>query len=325
MSDQNDRINGTQNTVEVPSSQDTREDNSSIVNIEPSQNDSTAEKDGINALQNEQKGSSVFKWLAIIACSVVAILILILTGKTQKIDEIDEKLSVMTKNYDSATKESDNAKSSYNALQTLYNELKVSNDDLQRRYDRLKEEHDNLIDETKGWFELSDEDKAAWGQWSADEKAAELARAETEKINAENELKKQREEEEKKAAEEKAKIEAEEKKGYETGYTYDDLARRPDEYVGKKVKFKGEVLQVIEDSWSSEIQIRLATKKSSWGGYSDDVIYIHFKKSLISERILEDDIITIYGVAEDLTSYTTVMGAKVTLPQVKVDKIDLSK
>ena len=75
------------------------------------------------------------------------------------------------------------------------------------------------------------------------------------------------------------------------------MARNPDDYEGKKVKFKGEVLQVAEVN--SEIQIRLATKSNSWGGYSDNVIYIYFDESLIS-RILEDDIITIYGTAKGL-------------------------
>ncbi len=233
-------------------------------------------------------------------------------------NELEKKLNARTKEYNDLDE-------SLRAKTSEYDGLKAQLMELQQDYKDLEAEYDSLVNDPLGWNQLSDADKTAWIQWSEDEKAAELAKAETDKINAEKELQKLKEEEEKKAAEEKAKQEAEEKKGYETGYTYNDLARRPDEYIGKKVKFKGEVLQVIEDSWSSELQIRLATKKNSWGGYNDDVIYVHFDKALIAERILEDDIITIYGIAEDLTSYTTVMGAKVTLPMVKADKIEMSK
>ena len=41
-----------------------------------------------------------------------------------------------------------------------------------------------------------------------------------------------------------------------TVITYDNLARTPDDYQGKKVKFYGKVLQVMEGD--GEIQIRLA-------------------------------------------------------------------
>ena len=45
----------------------------------------------------------------------------------------------------------------------------------------------------------------------------------------------------------------------------------------------------------------------------------------LKERILDDDIITIFGEAENLTSYTTVLGVTVTLPMVKVDKIEFNR
>lgn len=42
--------------------------------------------------------------------------------------------------------------------------------------------------------------------------------------------------------------------------------------MGEKVKFTGEVLQVTE--LTDEVQMRLATEKSRWGEYNDDVICI---------------------------------------------------
>lgn len=187
-------------------------------------------------------------------------------------------------------------------------------------YDSLKKDYDTLLADTADWLKLSEE-----------EQAAQLAQAETERIAAEAEAEQAAEEKaaaDAKAAEEAAQKEAEEaalkaeeeKKGYNTGITFSDISRNPDDFEGKKLSFKGEVLQVTE--LTDEIQIRLATKVNSWGGYSDDVIYIYFDSSLITSRILEEDIITVYGVSRGLHSYTTVLGASVTLPLVEVDRVD---
>ncbi|MDD4774272.1 MAG: toxin regulator [Eubacteriales bacterium] len=205
-------------------------------------------------------------------------------------------------------------------LQSDYQSLLSEKSKIQSDYNTLKSKHDKLVADTYDWVQLTDA-----------QKAAQLAQAEADKIAAENAAKKAAEEKaaaqaqakaeaDKKAAEEAAIKAANEKKGYNTGITFDQLARNPDTYKGEKVKFTGEVLQVSE--FDTEVQIRLATKANSWGGYSDDVIYIYFDESLISNRILEEDIITIYGVSKGLHSYTTVLGATVTLPLISVDKID---
>lgn len=119
--------------------------------------------------------------------------------------------------------------------------------------------------------------------------------------------------------EENARIEAErleaERLKYETGITFDQLSREPDNYNGQKVKFKGYVLQVTEVG--SEYQIRMATS-----GKYDNVIYLYMDKSLTQQRILEDDYITIKGTSKGLHTYTTVMGASKTLPLVAVEVLE---
>ena len=42
-------------------------------------------------------------------------------------------------------------------------------------------------------------------------------------------------------------------------------------------------------------------------------------------KILENDIITIYGTAKGDYSYTSIMGAKVTLPKIDADFIEINK
>ncbi len=114
---------------------------------------------------------------------------------------------------------------------------------------------------------------------------------------------------------EEASRAAEEAKGYETGITYDQLARTPDDYQGQKVKFTGTVLQVLEGSFQNEM--RLATN----GSY-DDVVYVIYDPSIVSSRILEDDTITVYGTASGLKTYTSTLGAQITLPKINAAKID---
>lgn len=117
-----------------------------------------------------------------------------------------------------------------------------------------------------------------------------------------------------KKSEEEARQEAEqEAKGYETGITYDQLARTPDNYKYSKVKFKGKVVQVIEGS--TDTQIRLAVN----GDY-DSILFCSIPKAKTSSmRILENDYITIMGVSNGLISYKSTMGGTITIPSVSVN------
>ena len=140
-------------------------------------------------------------------------------------------------------------------------------------------------------------------------------KAEKERIARKNLL---AEENAKKEAEEEAEKEAraaEAKKGYDTGITYSNLARTPDEYEGKKVKFKGKVIQVLQGD--GEVDIRLAVNSDY-----DKILLAYYPPSLVSSRILEDDVITIYGVSKGLYTYESTMGGPITIPIVSIDKVD---
>lgn len=153
------------------------------------------------------------------------------------------------------------------------------------------------------------ESAAPWFEMKADEQKA--LEAEQEKQKAEEEAKKKQEKEEaKKLAEE------EEKKGYDTGIGYKDLARNPKDYVGKKIKFKGKVIQVMEGD--GEVQIRLAVN----GDY-DNIIYGVYDSSIVTSRVLEDDYITVMGLSADLLTYKSTMGGDITIPSMLVQKIEM--
>lgn len=125
------------------------------------------------------------------------------------------------------------------------------------------------------------------------------------------------EEEAKREAEEKAKKEQEEKefKASCQTYTFEQMARNPDNFKGTNVKITGEVVQVIEGLYSNGLRVNI-TPKGAYSTYYTDTIYVNYVPEKGEDKILEDDIITIYGTAQGDYSYTSTLGAIVTLPFV---------
>lgn len=93
---------------------------------------------------------------------------------------------------------------------------------------------------------------------------------------------------------------------------YEDLFRYNEKYVGKIVHIKGQVLQVSETG-TDDFVVRLATKDSGYG-YYDDIVWVEFRNT--NERILEDDMLDVYGEVIGIQTYTAVLGNEVSLPAV---------
>lgn len=161
--------------------------------------------------------------------------------------------------------------------------------------------------------ELTAEEKAAAEQAAAEKAAAEKAAAE--KAAAEKAAAEQAAAE--KAAAEKAAKEEEERIGYETGITYDHLARTPDDFKGKKAKFTGKVLQVMEGQ--GETQLRVAVN----GDY-DKVLYVAYKSDILNSRVLEKDNVTVKGKSAGIFTYKSTMGGEISIPAMLVEKIDIN-
>lgn len=105
-------------------------------------------------------------------------------------------------------------------------------------------------------------------------------------------------------------------------YKYKDIARNPDKYYGKRAKFKGEVVQVIEGYL--DITLRVDVTKGKYGIYTDTMYVVYTPQSTTENRILEDDIITIYGELAGIETYETVMGAKVSIPRIDAEYITIN-
>lgn len=106
-------------------------------------------------------------------------------------------------------------------------------------------------------------------------------------------------------------------------YTYEQMARNPKKVKGKYAKLTGEVVQVMEDG--DFVELRVNITKDSYGYYSDTVYVYYTMKSKKGDRILEDDIITIYGKLAGTETYTSVLGSEITLPKINAEYIELNK
>ncbi|MCI8490000.1 MAG: toxin regulator [Lachnospiraceae bacterium] len=213
--------------------------------------------------------------------------------------------------------------------QEEYDSLKAEKETLETEIQKLEQEKQQLsadlskkdseLSEINDEYESYKEKMVPYEKLSVAEAEAKTAEAEKKAEEAKKAKKEQQEAEAaaKAAAEAEASAaaEAENAKGYETGITYDQLARTPDDFIGQKVKFSGKVLQVMEGD--DETQIRLAVDSNY-----DTVLYCGYSPSIVSSRILEDDIITVYGASLGLYSYTSALGGKITIPAVYVDKIE---
>lgn len=110
-------------------------------------------------------------------------------------------------------------------------------------------------------------------------------------------------------------------------YSFSQIARSPAEYKGKLAVFTGEVIQVQQDKAYGLVAYVLrvnVTKQGSYYTYYTDTIYVEYITSEDAPRILEDDIITMYGTLEGEKTYTTVMGASVTIPLFSAEYVDIN-
>ena len=171
-----------------------------------------------------------------------------------------------------------------------------------------------LTPEEKAAKEMTDADKAAANKKAAEEKAA-AEKVEAEKAAAEKAATDQAAQE-KAVADQKAKEEAD-RIGYETGITYEQLARTPDQFKGKKAKFNGKVLQVMEGD--GETQLRIAVNDNY-----DSVLYVAYKSNIVPSRVLEDDNVTVSGESLGLITYKSTMGGEISIPAMEVKVITIN-
>ena len=100
-----------------------------------------------------------------------------------------------------------------------------------------------------------------------------------------------------------------------SSYSFDQIARNPEEYRGKDAVIRGEVIQV-EEGWNL-FRMRVDITPVSYGW--TDTIYVNCRRGLNGPKILEGDVVTFYGKLNGTYTYTAILGQKVTLPYLDAD------
>lgn len=106
---------------------------------------------------------------------------------------------------------------------------------------------------------------------------------------------------------------------------YKELCRYPEKYEGAKIVAKVKVSQIIDANFSgSEKAWRTYTDNSGYGFYADDEYYMLDKRGGDAVKILEDDIITVYGEFTGLEKITRALTSTTDeLPRIEVKYADL--
>lgn len=107
---------------------------------------------------------------------------------------------------------------------------------------------------------------------------------------------------------------------------YTSLARNPNQYKGTNYKFTGEVIQVMNNDYNVTLRVNVTPKKYSFSNetyYEDTILVSYTYSSSYESKILEDDIVTIYGQSMGTYTYESVLGSPVTVPAINALYIDI--
>lgn len=197
----------------------------------------------------------------------------------------------------------DNVKTLIDSLQAA--ETTIS--ELDKELDDIKNGPAALIVSIRNSFECGD-----WAQVvSLSEELHEKANGSEEDIEAQSLSAKANKEIEKA---EKQRI-AEEKKGYETGITYSQIVRNPDDYKLQKVTFRGSVFQSFEQGNKTVLMIAV-------GGNFNSILYVTISTSELESRIIENDWVTVRGLSNGIFTYESSGRGTLSVPWITADIIE---
>ena len=247
------------------------------------------------------------------------------------------------------TKKANNKADKKNQVAKRVEEERGKEEVRKKRADEKKavEEAKKATEKAKELKDKEDKVVAEKAEFEAEQKSNEeqLKKIEAEKDTAAKvklaaELKKQ---EEAKAAEEKVKVDAEKARleakrkekertqakinavaNYKkecTYISYNSIARNPNNYLVKKVKYSGEVIQIAESG--SSIILRISVEKDGYGYDYSKVVYVNFINKSGNNRILQNDIVSFYGEFTGIMTYRSILGASISIPSVNAQYIDI--
>lgn len=203
----------------------------------------------------------------------------------------------------------------YKTLNSLYESSKEYGESLNEKVTELKKSIKDL-EEENSLLTKKVEEAAPWFEMKEEERKAEEERIAQEKAQKEAEEKAKKEAEEKAAAEKKAQEEAAAKEAeahkYETGLTWEDIAREGK--IGTLGQFEGKIIQVMNGNGYTQYRVAI-------NGNYDTIMLVEIDDSIKTETLLENDYIYFKGSSDGNMTYTTVLGAEMTIPAFIVDEV----
>lgn len=95
--------------------------------------------------------------------------------------------------------------------------------------------------------------------------------------------------------------------------SYEDLFRYAERHKGKRVYYRGKVIQVLESR--GDFQLRVNVTSGDYGLW-EDTVFLRYDDAPV--RILEDDIVAFVGKMNGTVTYESVLGGEVTIPDITV-------
>lgn len=103
---------------------------------------------------------------------------------------------------------------------------------------------------------------------------------------------------------------------YAKNISYKDLSRTPDKFEGKAICYTGEVVQLVEGDGVNALRVAI-------NGDYGNMFYLEYDPKIISERVLEGDTITFYGIYYGIYQYESALGTTISIPAATVDHIKI--
>jgi hypothetical protein len=102
---------------------------------------------------------------------------------------------------------------------------------------------------------------------------------------------------------------------------YIDIARNPDKFKGEQVTFEGQVIQVLESG--NNVGLRVNVTKGKYDTWQDTV-FINYRRQNGEDRILDKDVISLWGVVKGLKTYKTVLNSETSLPEIDAKYVSIT-
>lgn len=98
---------------------------------------------------------------------------------------------------------------------------------------------------------------------------------------------------------------------------YNQLNKDADRYTGKRVVYRGRILQIQEDEGVGGFMLLQVTDLGY--GLWDDPVWVDYERSISSA---EDDVVTVYGTVTGAKSYETQIGGETYVPQIRARYVE---